>query len=341
MAPGRENGLTVAVTGPTGTFGFGLIPQLQADDRVVRIVGIARRPFDPAACGWTKMEYRRGDVRDPGALRDAFARADVVVHLAFLVTGAASGGAIRSVNVEGTLNAFQAAAAAGARRFVYSSSVAAYGFHPDNPVGMTEDWPVRPAARLFYAQEKAELERMLHAEVAARPAGLALYLLRPSIVLGPHAVGAKGVLPGPLAPLGRWLARRAGRLPVPVPVLAPALPLQLVHEEDMGQALLRCVVAAGPPGAYNIAADGIITAADVARELGMLPLPLPAGPAQLAARAIAALPLLPPVAQWVEAASHPAIMDTARAKKELGWAPRFTALETLRDTLRQGLRPAA
>jgi nucleoside-diphosphate-sugar epimerase len=338
---GGEKDLTVAVTGPTGTFGFGLIPQLQADDRVVRIVGIARRPFDPTECGWTKMEYRRGDVRDPGALRNAFAHADVVVHLAFLVTGAASGEAIRSVNVEGTLNAFRAAAAVGARRFVYSSSVAAYGFHPDNPVGMTEDWPVRPAARLFYAQEKAALERLLHAEAAARPGGPALYLLRPSIVLGPHAVGAKGVLPRPLAPLGRWLAGRAGRLPVPVPVLVPALPLQLVHEDDMGQALLRCVVAAGPPGAYNIAADGIITAADIARELGMVPLPLPVGPAQLVAQAIAALPLLPPVAQWVEAASHPAIMDTTRAKKELDWAPRFTALEALRDTLRRGLQPGA
>jgi uncharacterized protein YbjT (DUF2867 family) len=62
-----ERDLTVAVTGPTGTFGFGLIPLLQADDRIARIVGIARRPFDPAAYGWTKMEYRRGDVRDPGS----------------------------------------------------------------------------------------------------------------------------------------------------------------------------------------------------------------------------------------------------------------------------------
>jgi nucleoside-diphosphate-sugar epimerase len=53
----------------------------------------------------------------------------------FLVTGAASAEVIRSVNVEGTLNAFRAAAAAGTRRFVYASSVAAYGFHPDNPVG--------------------------------------------------------------------------------------------------------------------------------------------------------------------------------------------------------------
>ena len=338
--PGGERDLTVAVTGPTGTFGFGLVPLLQADDRVARVVGIARRPFDAAAYGWTKMEYRRGDVRDPGTLRDAFAHADVVVHLAFWVTGAASREAIRSVNVEGTLNAWRAAAAAGARRFVYASSVAAYGFHPDNPIGMTEDWPVRPDARLFYAQEKAELEGLLRAE-AAGSAGLGLYLLRPSVVLGPHAVGAKGLRAGPLAPLARHLAGRVGRLPVPVPVpvpvLVPALRAQFVHEEDVGRALLQCVVAAGPPGAYNIAADGIVTATDLARELGLRPLPLPAGPAQFTARAIAALPFLPPVAEWVEVFSHPAIMDTARAKQELGWKPRFTALEALRDALRRGL----
>ena len=331
-----ERDLTVAVTGPTGTFGFGLIPLLQADDRVARIVGIARRPFDPAASGWTKMEYRRGDVRDPAALRDAFDGADVVVHLAFLVTGTAPAEVNRAVNVDGTLNAFRAAAAVGARRFVYASSVAAYGFHPDNPIGMTEDWPVRPDARLFYAQEKAELELALKAE-AAQAAGLALYLLRPPLVLGPHVLGAKDLLPGPLAPLGRALASRVGRVPVPLPALVPMLPLQLVHEEDLGDAFLRCVVAAGPPGAYNVAADGILSSADVAREFGLIPLPVPGGPARLAARAVAALPFLPLVAQWVKVASQPAIMDTTRAKRELGWAPRFTALETLRDTLRRGL----
>jgi nucleoside-diphosphate-sugar epimerase len=102
----------------------------------------------------------------------------------------------------------------------------------------------------------------------------------------------------------------------------------------VGQALLQCVVAAGAPGAYNIAGDGIVTGADVARGFGLLPVPVPPGPAQSAARAVAALPFLPPLAQWVEAAGHPAIMDTTRAKQELGWVPRFTALEALRDTLR-------
>ena len=325
--------LTVAVTGPTGTFGAGLVPLLQADPRITRIVGVARRPFDPAGRGWTKMEYRRGDVRDVDTLADAFLGSDVVVHLAFAITGNAPRQELRAINVEGTLNAFRAAAAAGARRFVYASSVAAYGFFPDNPVGMTEDWPVRPASRLFYAREKAELEELLTAEAAAAP-GVALYLLRPPLVLGPHSIGAKDVLPGPLAPLGRRLARLATRrLPLPLPVAVPAVPVQFVHEDDVGSALHLCVLGAGPPGAYNVAGDGLLTAADVAREYGALAVPLPAGPAQLAARAVSRLPLLPPAAEWVEALGHPAVMDTTKARTELGWRPRYTGLEALRDTL--------
>src|SRR6266536_3506393 len=190
-----DSRLTFAVTGPTGTFGFGLMPLLQEDSRISRIIGIARRPFEPAEHGWTKMEYRQGDVRNPKALENAFQGADVVIHLAFMITGTSTRQATREINIDGTLNAFRAAAAAGASRFVYASSVAAYGFHRDNPIGMTEDWPVRPATRLFYAQEKAELEQLLQAESIAYPT-LDLYLLRPPVVLGPHAVGAKDALPG-------------------------------------------------------------------------------------------------------------------------------------------------
>src|SRR3954463_7298188 len=150
----KQQSLTVAVTGPTGTFGYGLIPLLQSEQRVKRIVGIARRPFDPREHGWTKMEYRQGDVRDPEALERAFADADVVVHLAFMITGNADRATIRAINIDGTLNAFRAAAAAGAERFVYASSVAAYGWHSDNPVPMTEEWPGRAAHHLFFRPEE-------------------------------------------------------------------------------------------------------------------------------------------------------------------------------------------
>jgi nucleoside-diphosphate-sugar epimerase len=142
MAMTDEDHLRVAVTGPTGTFGFGLLPLLEADPRIDAIVGVARRPFEPGEHGWSKMAYRRGDVRDETLLREAFADCDVVVHLAFLIAEAGSDEA-REINVDGSVNAFKAAAAAGARRFVYASSVAAYGFHPDNPTTIDETWPTR------------------------------------------------------------------------------------------------------------------------------------------------------------------------------------------------------
>jgi len=323
-------GLTVAVTGPTGTFGLALMPLLQDDERIERVIGIARRPFDPSGRGWTKMEYRRGDVRNADALQASFEGADVVVHLAFLIVGGGKQ-TTQAINVEGTLNAFRAAAEAGAARFVYASSVAAYGFHSDNPVGITEDWETRPADRLFYAQEKAELEHLLTEEAALHPE-TALYLLRPPVVLGPDAVGGKVSVPSVLEPLVRRLGAGMRRLPG-LPALAPDLPLQLIHQDDVAEALRLCVVGAGPPGAYNIAADDVVTGADIVRELGLRPVRVPGGPFAAAARAVSKVPFLPSGLQWVEAIGRPVIMDTTKAKTQLGWVPRHTAVESLRATL--------
>jgi nucleoside-diphosphate-sugar epimerase len=327
MADGGR--LTVAVTGPTGTFGLALLPLLEREDRVERVIGIARRPFDPAGRGWSKLEYRRGDVRDADALRTAFEGADVVVHLAFQVMTADPRTA-RAINVDGTLAAFRAAVDTGARRFVYASSVAAYGFHPDNPVGMTEDWATRPAGRLQYAQEKAELEQLLDHEAAASP-GTDLFLLRPPIVLGPDAAGAKAILPDVLAAAVSMLRALMRRFPAP-PVVVPDLPLQFVHQEDVARAILLCVLGAGRPGAYNIAADDVVSLVDVARAVGLRPVRVPGAPVAAASRRAAMLPYLPSRAAWLEALGSPVIMDTTKARTELGWRPRHTALDALRET---------
>ena len=152
-------------------------------------------------------------------------------------------------------------------------------------------------------------------------------------MLGPHAVGGKDLLPGLLAPIGRLLGGRLRRSPVPIPALVPDLPVQFVHEDDVGRALVQCVVAAGPPGAYNIAGDGVLSLLEVAREFGIVPIALPARPAQAAARWLSGVPHLPAAVAWTEAFSHPAVMDTNKAKGQLGWEPEFTGLEALRDTL--------
>ena len=123
---------------------------------------------------------------------------------------------------------------------------------------------------------------------------------------------------------------------MPAPILAPPVPLQFAHEDDVGAALLQCVVGAGPPGAYNIASPETVTAHDLIRELGFAPVGFPLGLTQRLARRVAATPLpsfLPPVIGWAEALSHPVIIDTAKAQRELGWAPTHSAPDAFRSML--------
>jgi nucleoside-diphosphate-sugar epimerase len=135
------------------------------------------------------------------------------------------------------------------------------------------------------------------------------------------------------------LLGRSARSPIPFPVLSSPLPVQFIHEDDVAEAFLLSIVGAGPPGSYNITGDGVLTGMEIARELGLIPIPVPARAVQTLARQTARLSRLPGVpaaGQWVEAASHPAIMDATKAKEELGWIPRYTSREALRATLGTG-----
>ena len=179
-----NTGLTVAVTGPTGDLGLGIVDALERSRAVKRIVGMARRPFDPAERGWRKTEYRRGDVTDTATVRALVKDAHVVVHLAFAVLDASS--ATRDLNVEGSRRVFEESVKAGAERICYASSVAAYGFHDDNPDWLTEDIPARGSPEFPYSNQKAEVEQVLAATLLNRRSTSA-YVFRPCIVAGPEA----------------------------------------------------------------------------------------------------------------------------------------------------------
>lgn len=332
-AADRSGGLTVAVIGPTGEIGKPFVTALEKRPEVERIVGMARRPFDPGAYGWEKVEYRRGDILDRDAVDALVAGADVVVHLAFIIV--AGRGKSREINLDGSRNVFEAAVAAGARRLVYTSSVAAYGFHPDAPELLTEDVPARGTERHPYSAQKAEVEAEL--ETALAGSSTEAYVFRPCIVAGPEAplmiesiplISLRRRLPG--------LARAAlGRLPLLRPVLPdPGVPFQLVHHDDVATALCSAVVGAGPPGVYNLAGPGRLTVSDVAHELGWHAVPTPQLAVAASAEAVARLPLLPDQAYWIEAVRRPVLMDTSRARTELDWQPHHGARQTLRETVR-------
>jgi UDP-glucose 4-epimerase len=318
-------GVAVAVTGPTGDIGIAAVTALERDPAVERIIGMARRPFDPSKHGWSKMTYQRGDILDRDVVEALVAEADVVVHLAVIIMGSREESAL--VNLAGTRNVFEASVAAERpRRLVYASSVAAYGYYADNPVPLTEDVPTRGSAEHYYSEQKAACEAML-AEVTAG-SSLEVFILRPCIVAGPNAKALADAMPWNQLPAPVRVATRA--LPILKPVVPdPGYPLQLVHHDDVAAAICLATTSPAPPGAYNIAGDGVVTVSDVALALGGRPVRVPAAAASAASAVIAKTPFVPSALEWLHVTRTSMVMDTTKAKTELGWRPTHTSAETL------------
>jgi UDP-glucose 4-epimerase len=327
-----SDGLTVAVTGPTGDIGRAAVRALEQAPEVERIVGMARRPFDPADLGWERAEYRQGDVLDRESVDALVEGADVVVHLAFIILG--DDEETREINVRGSRNVFEAAVAAGASRLVYTSSVAAYGFHRENPQPLTEDVEPRGTEGFYYSAQKAELEGLLDELVSG--SDIESYVLRPCIVAGNDAttlideVVDMMSLNGALAPFQRMLQA----LPVVAPVLPdPGVPFQLVHNDDVATAVRSAALGRGTPGVYNLAAEETLTSADIAAALGWRSLPVPSLAVDAATSVLTNAPLMPARAGWINAFSVPVVMDTSRARDQLGWTPEHGAHATLDETV--------
>jgi nucleoside-diphosphate-sugar epimerase len=339
-APARRPELTVAVTGPTGDIGRSLLRSLERSREVGRIVAMARRPFDPAGEGLRKTEYRRGDVLDRVAVDELVEGADVVAHLAFMIVGGRE--QTELVNVEGSRTVFEATVAAGAKRLVYASSVAAYGFHSDNPPLLTEDLPPRGTERHYYSAQKAALEAVL--DEVLDGSATAGYIFRPCVVAGPDALALIKNIPyvqlfellgGHENPVSGAVLGALGRIPAIKPVLPdPGIRFQLVHHDDVAEAMRAAVLGHGAPGVYNLAGPGELTMSDLAKALGWYSVPLPASALDSMAELVARLPMVPAQAQWIESVREPVLMDTTKAQRELGWEPRHRARETLGEMVR-------
>jgi UDP-glucose 4-epimerase len=326
-----NDGLTVAVTGPTGDLGIALVSALESSRRVKKIVGMARREFDPASQGWKKTEYRQGDVQDKKSVRDAVKGADVVVHLAFAIIGGGSDS--QAINVDGSRNVFEAAIDAGAERLCYASSVAAYGFHSDNPDWLTEDIPARGSPEMYYSQQKAEVEGVL-GQLLLKTSRTNAWVFRPCIVAGPRAQMLMEEIP--YFQLSEKMPDFVNRALSSMPFLKPVIPdvgakFQFVHEDDVASAFVAGALGKGEPGPYNLAAPGLLTMKDLADALDWYTVPVPDAAVEATAGIMSRIPSLPEAFAWVHTVRKPVLMKTDRAKKELGWKPEHTAKQTLKE----------
>jgi nucleoside-diphosphate-sugar epimerase len=320
----------VVVVGATGNVGTSVVQALAADAQVTSVLGLARRMPDLQI---DKVRWERADVNDTD-LVSHFRGADAVVHLAWMFQPTRTPTVTWRTNVLGSARVFLAAGEAGVPCLVYSSSVGAYSPGPKDRE-VDEEWPTHGWPGAAYSREKAYVERLLDGFEADHPV-CRVVRLRPAFMFKREAANEqRRLFAGPFVP-GRLV--QPGRIPF-IPAI-PGLRFQALHTSDAADAFRRAITREGVRGPINLAAEPPIGSAELAGLLGARPVPVPPLAAHSAMRIAWKLGLVPASPDLLDLALHIPIMNSSRAREELGWTPTRTGVDAMREFL-EGLRGGA
>jgi nucleoside-diphosphate-sugar epimerase len=314
--------MRVVVVGATGNVGTSLLDALVEEPEVESVLGLARRRprLELPKVEWAQADVTRSD------LLPHFRGADCVVHLAWLIQPSRDLNKVWLTNVHGSSRVFRAAGEAGVPALVYASSVGAYSLGPKER-RVDESWPTNGIPTSFYSRHKAEVESMLDAFERERPE-TRVARLRPGLIFKREAAsGIRRLFAGPFLPTPLV---RPDRVPF-VPEI-PGLRFQAVHSRDVGEAY-RLAIVSEARGAFNIAAEPVLDPAELARLLDARTIPMPARAARTFAAATWRLHLQPTPPGWLDLALGVPLLDTTRARDELGWEPRVTSGDALLELM--------
>src|SRR5215211_1677169 len=306
------------ITGGSGYIGTRLVQHLAQREQTERIVVADLNP--PRSGYRPKTAFERLDVRDREGVRDVLerARADTLVHLAFILNPIHDERLMYEIDVNGTQNVLDAASASGVRQVLVTSSSSAYGAFPDNPVPLTEEHPVRGVPDFSYARDKAEADRICQLWAAEHPDRV-MTIVRPSIVLGPN--------------VDNYLVRLWTRQPFQADLGNLDGLIQFVHEDDLVDAITR-LLEGRHAGAFNVAGEGFMTYRECAELAGLkvrrLPLPL----ARALSRVSWRLHASEAPAGQIQFALFPWVASNEKLKRTLGWTPAHTSREAFETAMR-------
>jgi UDP-glucose 4-epimerase len=307
------NGRSVLITGAAGYLGSQLLAVLAADKSAVgRIVAVDVRDI-PAHKQLPGVEYCRCDVRSAELTELFRSKAPkIVVHLASIVTpGKDSNREFEySVDVLGTENVLKACLAAGVEKIVVTSSGAAYGYYPDNPALISEDWPVRGNKAFAYAYHKRLVEEMLARWRSEHPE-LKQVVLRVGTILGETV---------------RNQITDLFEKPRLIAIRGSDSPFVFIWDRDVAGSILHAISTQNT-GIYNVTGDGALTVAEIAARLGKRCVVLPAWLLGTALAVLKRLHLTQYGPEQVDFLRYRPVLDNRRLKEEFGYVPRKTSSE--------------
>ena len=329
--------MRIAITGASGNVGTALLRRLARDAGPSghEVVGICRRLPAAGEPPYAGVDWRSVDIAGPGAratLTEAFTGVDAVVHAAWLVQPQRNPPELARVNLLGSRNVFAAAVAAGVPHLVHMSSIGTYAPHPADDSRVDESWPATGIPPSQYSREKAVCEAELDTLEQEHPQ-LRVARIRPGLVFQ-HDSGSEiaRYFAGALLP-----ARLLRRVPLPVLPLPRGVRVQVIHADDLADALAR-VLERGASGAFNLADEPVLGGRDLGAALKasrLVAVNRAVARAFVAASFHARVHTVQP--GWYDLAMGVPVMDTSRARNELGWQPVHAARDVLVELL-EGMR---
>lgn len=323
--------MRIVITGASGNVGTALLRRLGGTHD---LVGIARRLPEAGTEPYDGATWVARDLSSPSARADlvpVFTGADAVVHLAWGFQPSHDPDYLERLAVGGTRAVLGASDEAGVGHLVHMSSIGAYSRRVDE-LPVDESWPTGGIPTSPYSRHKVAAERLLD-EYESRGGAMTITRLRPGIV-GQREAGSELLRYGVPAAVPAALLRH-----VPVLPLDRRLVVPVVHADDVADAVAR-VLDQRRRGAFNLAAEPPLTRDDIAQALGAHPVHLPAAVLRGLAWATWQARLQAVDPGWLDLAMSVPMLDTTRARSELGWAPGIGARAMLDEVL-AGLRTAS
>ncbi len=302
----------ILVTGVAGYWGARVAARVVAE-MGYHVVGVDVEPPEKEIKG---LDFVQADVRNP--LLEELLKAegvDTVCHLVFVETAQPSEVAF-DVNVMGTSQVLSACVEAGVRKVVLKSSTAVYGARPSNSAFLRENHSLRGSRRWGTTRDLLEIETFCH-DLRRQSPELMLTILRFPSIVGPTAD----------TPMTRFLKE-----PWAPSLLGFDPMMQLIHEDDVVEALVHAVLN-DVPGVFNVAAEDVLPLNKVRGLVGKLPLsvfhPFAYRGVGLLGAAGLRMDRYAPIE--LDYLRYPWVGDLSRMREELGFEPRYTAEETLRE----------
>lgn len=308
--------MIVAVTGINSALGKLLIPKLQAEPSIEKIIGIDLNEYRGNS---EKIQFFKIDVRDKNGMERVLDGIDVIIHLAFIVNPKKipKKKIIYDINVNGSKTVFQAAAKNKVKKIIYTSSQSVYGHVPEVPKYVDENSPRLgiKTTNFYYSHTKALVEQYLDQFEQEFP-DIAVIRFRPPIISGISFIEN----------LGLFSAKgKTKRTVIPRNHQGRA-PYQFVHEDDLTDVIM-IAVKKDIRGAFNVASNVVDLNEFYKAEYGIKIKPLP----YILVNFLIKFNILYRRAVWLQAIKYYSLLKTEKIENELGWKPKFSTEDCIKE----------